>query len=89
MIDKYSRLDNVVVLSNNAFQYNYTLVNINKSEVNLDSVKKNVIPAIVQNVKINPDLKVYRDHKTTMIYCYHDKKGLFILKFPVTPAMYK
>ena len=89
MVDQYTRLDNALALPDNAFQYNYTLVNITKAEVNLDTVKKYIEPGILSNVKTNPDMKVYRDNKTTMIYYYKDKNGEFVYKFSVTPDMYQ
>ena len=89
MADEYTRLDNVVALPDNVFQYNYTLVNIQKSEVNIDTVKKYIEPRIINNVKTNPDLQSIRDHKVTMSYNYVDKNGVFVLKIAVTPDMYQ
>jgi hypothetical protein len=89
MVDQYTRLDNVLAMPDNACQYNYTLVNIDKSEVNLDIVKKYIKPGLINNVKTSPDLKIYRDNKTTMVYNYRDKNGVFILKYSVTPDMYE
>ena len=88
MVDEYTRLDNAVALPDNIFQYNYTLVNITKEEVNLDTVRKYIEPGIINNVKTNPDLKIYRDNKTTMRYYYKDKNGEFVHKFSVTPDQY-
>lgn len=88
MVDEYTRLDNAVALPGNVFQYNYTLVSITKAEVNLDTVKKYIEPAIVNNVKTSPDLKIYRDNKTTMTYYYKDKDGEFVHQFSVTPDQY-
>ncbi len=89
MVDEYTRLDNAVALPDNGFQYNYTLVSLEKSEVNADSVKKYIEPGIISNVKTNPDLQIYRDNKTTMVYYYKDKNGAFFLKISVTPDMYQ
>lgn len=88
MVDQYTRLDNAVALPDNIFQYNYTLVNLDKSEVNLDTVKKYVEPGLINNVKTNPGLKIYRDNKVTMAYYYKDKNSEFVLKISVTPDMY-
>ncbi len=53
------------------------------------TVKKYIEPGIINNVKTSNDLKVYRDNKTTMIYNYRDKNGVFVLKLSVTPDMYE
>jgi hypothetical protein len=89
MVDQYTRLDNAVALPGNIFQYNYTLVDMTKAEVNLDTVKKYFEPGIINNVKTNPDLKLQRDNKTTMVYNYRDKNGIFVVKFSVTPELYE
>ena len=89
MVDQHTRLDNAVALPDNTFQYNYTLVDITKSEVNLDTVKKYVEPGILNNVRTNPGMKTFRDNKTTFIYYYKDMKGEFVFKYPITPDMYQ
>ena len=88
MVDRDTRLDNAVALPGNILQYNYTLINLDKSEVNVDTVNKYVAPGIINNVRTNPELKVYRDNKVTMDYAYRDKNGVFVLKISVTPDMY-
>jgi hypothetical protein len=88
MVDQETRLDNAVALPDNIFQYNYTLVNLDKSEVNQDTLKKYIEPGLINNMKTNPDLKVYRENKVTMAYYYKDKNGEFVLKLSITPDMY-
>jgi hypothetical protein len=89
MVDEQTRLDNTVALPNNSFQYNYTLINLKKLEVNLDTIKKYVEPGIINNVKTNPDMKIQRDNKTTIIFYYKDMNGEFVHKISVTPDMYE
>lgn len=89
MVNKDTRLDNAVALPDNIFQYNYTLLNSELSEINVDTVKKYTEPGIINNVKTNPDLKLFRDHKTTLNYYYRDKKGDFVFKLSVTPDRYE
>lgn len=89
MVDQYTQLDNAMTLPGNIFQYNYTLITITKDEVDLDTVKRYIEPGIINNVKTNPDLKLYRDHETTLNYYYKDRNGEFVHKISVTPDMYK
>ncbi len=89
MVDKDTRLDNAAAMPGNVFQYNYTLVNLDKSEVDPDAVKKYIEPSIINNVKTNPDLELYRENKVTMAYSYRDKNGVFVLKINVTPDLYE
>lgn len=88
-IDEYTILKNVVPLPNKTIQYNYTLIGITKAEVNLDTVKKYVFPAVLQNAKSNPDMKLFRDNKVTLDYYYADKNGEFVTEYIVKPDMYK
>jgi len=88
MVDQYTRLDNVVALPNNTFQYNYSLINMNKEDVDIVGLTNYLEPTIVNNVKTNPDLKAYRDNKTTMAYYYKDKNGNFITKIEVSEDKY-
>ena len=89
MIDQYTRLDNANAFPNKTFQYNYTLVETEKADFNLDTVRKYVEPNIINNVKSNPDMKDLRDNNVTLNYSYRDKNGEFIWKLEITPDMYQ
>jgi len=73
-IDQYTRLDSAASNGKKTFIYYYTLVEIEKSEVNLDTVNK----------YIRPD-----DNKITLDYMYYDKNGNFVMEIEVNPDMYK
>lgn len=88
-IDEYTTLKNVVALPDKTIQYNYILVGIKKAEVKLDTVKKYVFLGVLQNVKTNPDMKLFRDNKITLNYCYSDENGEFVTKYVVRPEMYE
>jgi hypothetical protein len=88
-IDKDTRLDNVSSLPDKQFQYSYTLVNYVKDSVNADELQKAIQPGILNQVKTNPDLKIFRDNKVTMIYSYSDKNKVFITKVNITPDLYE
>jgi hypothetical protein len=88
MVDQMTRLDNTVALSDNVFQYNYTLITLDKDSVDIDLLKTSLEPLIINNVKTNPDLKIPRDNKTTMVYHYKDRNGIFLLKITVKPEQY-
>ena len=89
MIDAETRLDNTVALPNNIFQYNYSLIIIDKESINIDEAKTYLEQQIVNTAKTNPDLKVFRDNKTTLRYTYKDKSGVFILTIEVSPDKYE
>ncbi|MCX6246617.1 MAG: hypothetical protein NTW10_02685 [Bacteroidetes bacterium] len=89
MVDAETRLDNAIALPGNIFQYNYTLVNIDKANADTLSMKNYLGPSITNFVKTNPQMKFQRDHKTTMNYYYKDKNGVYLFIISVTPDKYK
>ena len=89
MLDKDTRLDNAVAMPNNVLQYNYTLINLLESDVNAEDIRNQMEPVLTNVIKTNPEMKIYRDHKTTFAYSYKDKNGVFILKINIPPALYE
>jgi hypothetical protein len=85
-IDEYTTLKNIAVLPNKTVQYNYVLVGIAKADVKMDTVKKYIFPGILQNVKTNPGMKLFRDNKITY---YSDKNGEYVTEYIVKPEMYE
>jgi hypothetical protein len=88
-IDIYTRLDSASTIGKTNFIYHYTLFDLEKSEVNLDTVNKYIRPSIIDNVKNSPELKVYRNNKIIMDYKYYDKNGVFVTEINVTPELYQ
>lgn len=88
IVDQDLVLNNVTVLTNKVVQYNYTIVHLEKSQLDLEILKKEMESHILNDVKTNPDLKIYRDKKIILNYNYHDKKGVFVIKIVVTPDLY-
>ncbi|MFM2049204.1 MAG: hypothetical protein RI955_1752 [Bacteroidota bacterium] len=86
-IDAETRLDNLVALPNE-LQYNYTLVNYAKADLNVKTFEDNMRPIILNTAKTNPDLKIFRDNKTTLTYNYKDKEGVFVTKISATEKDY-
>jgi len=88
-IDAETRLDNTIALPDKVFQYNYTLVNVEKSKADTLMMKNYLEPIITNQVKSNPQLQYQRDHKWTLSYLYKDKNGLYLLMIRVTPDKYE
>ena len=89
MVDKDTRLDNVLAMPNNSIQYNYTLVNFEDDTIEVDELTDYLRPIIVNNIKTNPDMKWYKDNRVTFLYNYKNRKGVFILKLKVTSDEYE
>ncbi len=88
-IDEFTRLDSAASKGKTNFIYYYTLFDMEKSEVNLDTVGKYLWPDIIANVKTHPDLKIYRDNNITLDYKYYDKNRELAAELSVTPDLYK
>lgn len=89
MVDQVTRLDNAAPMANNAFQYNYTLINIDRASVDLDYIRNYLNTYMVNMVKTSPDLQFFRDNSVTLIYSYKDMHGNFLTSLRVTPEMYR
>ncbi len=83
MIDKEIRFDSGQVLPNKVFQYNYTVVNYDKTELNVKGLRRDVEPVLKERIKTSPEMQILKDNKATIQYKYNDKKGetLFIISF--------
>lgn len=88
-VDVDTVLENTVAAPNKTFQYNYILIRLTKTEVEMDTIKKYLFPRILENVRSNPQMKSFRDHKVTIIYSYKDKNGVFVCDYTVKPEMYE
>jgi len=89
MIDTETQLDNLEVLPEKVFQYNYTLIHYDRSQIDTLQVKNTISQNIVSSLKGNPQLKFQRDNNITLKYQYKDKNGAYIMSIIVTPEMYK
>jgi len=88
MVDKDTRLDNAIALPNKVIQYNYTLVNTEKSEIDTVAFREAMEPSMINTIKTNPDMKIQRDNKTTLSYLYKDKNGNHIITIYISPDKY-
>ena len=88
MLDSETRLDNVMAFEPKTIQYNGTLVNYSKSDLNVSVLKANLEPTLVNSVKTTPELGVFREYKVTISYYYYDKYGDFLFSIIISPEKY-
>ena len=69
--------------------FNYTLVNMIKDSINIDELKNNVEPMIINVVKTNPELQSMRDRKVTLNYYHKDREGVFLFTISIKPEQYE
>ena len=89
IVDDATRLDNAVVYPNNVYQYNYTLVNLTRNDINPEVAIKSLEPKIIENVKKDVALKTLKEAFTTLNFSYRDRNGEFVFRIIITPDKYK
>jgi len=88
MIDPETRLDSVLLLPE-GLSYFYTLPNKDKPGINSIAFKAFIIPEIIDNIRTNPNLEMFRDSSITMVFNYRDRNGELITEFSVKPGQYR
>jgi len=78
MVDSITRFDNSAALTNNVFQFNYTITNADKSNYDTIALQSAVRPITLNLLKTDPKYKLYRDNNTTLSFVYHDKNGSYL-----------
>jgi len=90
MVDASTRLDGAeALISDKLFEYDYTIINMERRQIDTSFVRGKLSPGIIDNVCKNPDMKLFRDSKYTLAYHYVDRKGEYIMTIFVTPAEYE
>jgi ribosomal protein L37E len=89
IVDVETQLDNTVALPDNTFQYNYTLVRLDKSAIDSIKLKANLEPSIIEQLKTNPQMKFFRENNVTMNYLYKDMNKQYIALISIKPEMYQ
>lgn len=89
MVNKETRVDNAVALMGNTIQFNYTMTNHLKEEIDISQLKINTAKPLLNGIKTSPNLKIFRDNRVTMIYEYKDKVGVFLFSLQFKYDDYK
>jgi hypothetical protein len=82
------RLDSASTSGESVFIYHYSIVNADKSKIDLTSAKKVMKPRMIKTVKASSELKAFRDNNVTLDYRYYDKNGEFVTNIAITPELY-
>jgi hypothetical protein len=89
MVDKDTRLDNTFGGPGNLFTYNYSLINYTIDELNIGELQSFLKPRLINNMKMNKNMKSFSENSVTLIYRYSDKNGKFAFDIKIAPADYK
>lgn len=83
------RLDSVSLPKEKVVRYNLTLVNVEKKTAEIETIKENIEQSLISTAKANPGLKIFRDHKFTLVYSYSDKNKIYLFEIMIAPNQYK
>jgi hypothetical protein len=87
MLDNWTRLDKCVATGGAGFEYHLTILQIAITDTT--NFKSQLKPRLLQVLKTNPSLKIFRDNDVTVKYIYNDKDGKYIFSETVSPREYK
>jgi hypothetical protein len=89
MVDQYTRFDNTIAGPGKSLAYNYTVVNYEATELNIESIKEYITPILINMVKTSEEMKSLREIKVSLKYNYRDKSGVFLFSVLINPEDYE
>ena len=87
-VDSITRLDNVQALTGKRFQYNYTITDTDKDQIDTSILKSNTIQTMSNLIKTNPKAKYFRDNKIDIVVNYVDQKGVYVCNLTIPGSDY-
>jgi hypothetical protein len=89
ILDSLTRLDNVIALPGYILQYNYTILNIERSDIDTNVLKENTKQTLLDKLKNDPKAEFFRENNVELQAKYQDKYGVLLCIVAVTPYDYK
>jgi len=89
MVDKETRLDNTAGGPGNMFTYSFTLVNYGVEEINVQALRETMKPHLVNMVRSNPAMNLFRTNGVILVYKYKDKRGRPVIDIALRPQDYQ
>lgn len=88
IIDSTTRLDHVNALAGKIFQYNYTLLKLDKAEVDTILLKSEGKESMIQQMQKNPHIGIFRNNNIEIQMKYLDKNGVDVATISIYPNEY-
>ncbi|MDR1881306.1 MAG: hypothetical protein LBR26_00795 [Prevotella sp.] len=86
MLDQWTRLDSCAACPNLTMKYYLTLNEVTVTDTSL--FKSRLKPQITSSLKINPDMKFFKENNIAMQYRYGDPAGKYLFSVAVSPENY-
>ena len=88
-VDSETVLNSVTAMPGKQFYYQYTLINFDKEDINVQYFEETMSPNILNGIKTSSLMQNFRDNEVTMVYSYMDKNGKEIMTLKFGPEDYK
>jgi len=88
IIDSKTRLDNVNALSGNVFQYNYTLLTVDRKQIDINLLKTSGKESMIHQMKQNPKAAFFKENNIEIRLKYTDKNGAEVTTIFIYPTEY-
>lgn len=75
MVDTQTRLDSMSAESDNRFEYTYTLVNLQTSQIDRETLERNITPQLKKLICTESGTEVFRSNGVDVVYTYHGNDG--------------
>lgn len=89
MLDSETRIEGIEVKDPNTLIYHYTLIHIEKKNVDTNQFYRMLWPGIISNIKTSIEMKKLRENNTLIEYSYVDKSNQPIYTFHIGPKEYE
>lgn len=88
VIDDNTRLDSVTSPEKNILQNNYTLLNDDLDDIDIEAFQNILKPEITNHLKATPQTEDFRKSNATLVYKYFDKEKRFVTNIVLLPGEY-
>src|SRR5688572_7621857 len=89
MIDEETRLEKVIFTKPSLIAYNYSLVNLEKKNVDTAEFRRMLWPGLLSGIRVDKSLAGLREKKMHFEYRYFDKNKELIYTFKIGPVNYQ
>jgi len=87
MLNADIRIDNLIAGVEKTLQVSVTIVSMTKDELS-DSVLTKCKAILLDLVKTDPEMEIFRQKKVSILFMYKDMNGSYICDVTLTPDMY-
>ena len=88
MIAQDVRIDSLSSTPGNV-QYNATLTNIKKADIDVEAFKQEVYQEILSDIQNKPEFEAFKKSNITLFFSYNDKEKQNICNLKFTANQYK